>query len=301
MMYKFSLENYSGINSKFQCPRCGTPRSLTRYISNESGVYLGNDVGKCNRINKCKYHYSPKEFFRDGNTFTEERILKIKAEVVEKPNSFMKREDLSNSLKDYENNNFVKYLSNIASPTIAKNMVEKFCIGTSNHWPNSTVFWQIDIEGRIRCGKIIKYDENTGKRVKTPFFHINWYHKILKLNDFNLKQCLFGEHQLIKSPTSTIGLVESEKTAIIASIHLPNLTWLATGGINDLEPEKCSALKNKKVIMFPDMNAFDRWEKKANKLTTSLNCSIKISDILDKNIPNEIKSSGADIIDFIIK
>lgn len=300
-MYPFSLEKYSGSNSRFPCPRCGTPKSFTRYISNVSGMYLGNDVGKCNRINKCNYHYSPKDFFRDGNTFIEERNLKIKAEVVEKPISFIDSEQLINSLNNYSDNNFVKYLLKIAPESEVKKTIEKFYIGTSTFWQNSTVFWQIDIEGRIRCGKVILYDEKTGKRVKSPFPHINWYHKILGINDFNLKQCLFGEHQLIKSPTSTIGLVESEKTAIIASIHLPNLTWLATGGIHNLEPEKCSALKNKKVIMFPDMNAYEIWEKKADKLTTSLNCSIKISDILDKNIPNEIKLSGADIIDFIIK
>lgn len=300
-MYPFSLEKYSGSNSRFPCPRCGTPKSFTRYISNVSGMYLGNDVGKCNRINKCNYHYSPKDFFRDGNTFIEERNLKIKAEVVEKPISFIDSEQLINSLNNYSDNNFVKYLLKIAPESEVKKTIEKFYIGTSTFWQNSTVFWQIDIEGRIRSGKIIKYDENTGKRVKTPFSHINWYHKILDINDYNLKQCLFGEHQLIKNTTSILGLVESEKTAIIASIHLPNLTWLATGGIHNLEPEKCSALKNKKVIMFPDMNAYEIWERKASCITNELNCSIKISDILDKNIPNQIKSSGADIIDFIIK
>lgn len=54
-------------------------------------------------------------------------------------------------------------------------------------------------------------------------------------SDFHLKQCLFGEHR-IQASTGPICIVESEKTAIIASIYFPNATFVATGGLQNMQP-----------------------------------------------------------------
>ena len=44
---------------------------------------------------------------------------------------------------------------------------------------------------------------------------------------------LFGLHQLRKAPADkTIALLESEKTAVIATAHFPALLWLATGSVH---------------------------------------------------------------------
>jgi hypothetical protein len=40
------------------------------------------------------------------------------------------------------------------------------------------------------------YNANTGKRIKEPFNHATWVHSVLKLPEFNLQQCFFGEHLL---------------------------------------------------------------------------------------------------------
>ena len=50
--------------------------------------------------------------------------------------------------------------------------------------------------------------------------------------NWELTQCLFGEHLLsaIDEKQKTVALVESEKTAIIASCIMPKYIWLATGG-----------------------------------------------------------------------
>lgn len=48
--------------------------------------------------------------------------------------------------------------------------------------------------------------------------------------EWELPQCLFGEHLLKKYPNKTVALVESEKTAIICSALMPDYIWLATGG-----------------------------------------------------------------------
>ena len=100
----------------------------------------------------------------------------------------------------------------------------QFYIGTSKRWPGATIFWQIDLAGRIRTGKIMLYNPQSGKRVKTPYNHIDWVHKQLKQGHF--APCLFGLHQLRGAPKDqVVGLVESEKTAVIASGYLPAWLW----------------------------------------------------------------------------
>jgi hypothetical protein len=68
-------------------------------------------------------------------------------------------------------------------------------------------------------------------RVKGPQAFVSWAHSELKLHDFRLKQCLFGEH-LLKNSSSPVMLVESEKTAVVMSHFIPDYIWLATGGKN---------------------------------------------------------------------
>lgn len=37
----------------------------------------------------------------------------------------------------------------------------RYRIGTSNHWPNATIFWQIDQQQKVHTGKIMLYDYHT--------------------------------------------------------------------------------------------------------------------------------------------
>ena len=64
------------------------------------------------------------------------------------------------------------------------------------------------------------YNAETGHRVKGPQAFVSWAHSELKLHDFRLKQCLFGEH-LLKNSSSPVMLVESEKTAVVMSHFSP--------------------------------------------------------------------------------
>lgn len=86
----------------------------------------------------------------------------------------------------------------------------RYRIGTSNHWPNATIFWQIDQQQKVHTGKIMLYDYHTGHRVKDPFNHIAWVHKSENTKNFHLKQCLFGLH-LLRPDTKIVAIVEAEK------------------------------------------------------------------------------------------
>ena len=44
--------------------------------------------------------------------------------------------------------------------------------------------------------------------------------------DFNMVQCLFGEHLLRLHPDKKVAVVESEKTAVICSALMPEYVWV---------------------------------------------------------------------------
>ncbi len=73
-----------------------------------------------------------------------------------------------------------------------------------------------------------------------------------------MKQCLFGEHLLADSSSSakTVAIVESEKTALVATLFIPDFIWLATGGMHEcFNSEAMQVLQGREVILFPDIKA----------------------------------------------
>jgi hypothetical protein len=129
------------------------------------------------------------------------------------------------------------------------NLINIYKIGTfSRYNGGTTIFWQIDTSGNIRTGKIIKYDPNSGKRIKKPYVATNWVHSAEYKNGLNLSQCLFGEHLLKEGLSAPIAIVESEKTAIIAQAIMPDFFWIATGSLSEFKATKLDILKDRKVI-----------------------------------------------------
>lgn len=83
-----------------------------------------------------------------------------------------------------------------------------------------------------------------------------------------LFNAFFGEH-LIKKSNKTIAIVESEKTACIMSLLFQKYIWLAAGSLNGLNDQKMEVLKNRKIILYPDLGIdgpngkpFSIWESK---------------------------------------
>jgi len=154
---------------------------------------------------------------------------------TEPPPSYIEREQMERCLTGYDGNRFIRYLRRVFGDEAASKATGWYLIGTSKKFGGgAAVFPQIDLQGNIRTGKIMQFCECTGKRVKIKTSNgekplIDWVHTALKLPDFNLYQCLFGEH-LLKDNHKTVAICESEKTAIIASVYLPDMIWLASGG-----------------------------------------------------------------------
>jgi uncharacterized protein DUF6371 len=211
------------------------------------------------------------------------------------------------SFKWYQRNNLVQYLINRFGPDKADELVGRYRIGTSRHWPGATVFWQLDTLGQVRTGKVMLYDRETGKRVKKPFNHITWAHALLdkhkfeiEHSKFEIRQCLFGEHLLKEFPGKPVAIVESEKTAIIASAHNSSFIWLAAGSISNLSPKMCAVLKGRNVTLYPDLGAYDKWQDKAALLRIKIPRTVfNVSDILERNASDADRRQGLDISDFL--
>ena len=66
-MYRYQLEKYRGRSTRHVCPQCGRKSVFTRYIDTENNnIYISDIVGKCNRLDKCGYHYTPHQYFTDN-------------------------------------------------------------------------------------------------------------------------------------------------------------------------------------------------------------------------------------------
>jgi hypothetical protein len=308
--HRYILEPYKGMNTRYRCPNCQQrDKTFARYIDTETGKHIHPTVGKCNRENNCGYHYTPKQYFQDTNiSFDTPQPKTYKPRPVTpqpKPVSFIPVEVFKQSLQIdktvlqvAETNHFVKFLIALFGVEVANQLVSRYFIATSKHWNGATVFWQIDTQGKIRTGKIMLYSPTTGKRVKEPFNHISWVHKALKKPEFELRQCFFGEHLLIDK-TKPVAIVESEKTAVIASVYLPQFIWVAVGSLTNLNAEKCSILKGRTVTLFPDLNGFEKWSNKAKELSHI--AIFNVSDLLERKATEAERKQGLDLADYLIK
>ncbi len=204
-LHRYTLEPYKTMKNRYHCPECQhRVKTFVRYIDTQTGEHLADDVGRCNRESKCGYHYTPKQYFQKHKTYTEQgfsstftkKSLKPQAILVRKPkaSSLIPVQLFEGSLKNYEINGFAGFLTKLFGVEIANQLISRYLIGTSKHWGGATVFWQIDGRGNVRTGKIMLYSPVTGKRSKEAYHHPNWVHNVLKLPEFNLQQCLFGEH-----------------------------------------------------------------------------------------------------------
>jgi hypothetical protein len=295
--HKYSLVK----RGKSICPEC-KKRTFVLYINSMTGEPLHPDVGKCDRADNCGHHYTPKQYFTDNHIpFDKDVATTPRMGTPSKPQpapSYIDAGIFKKSLQGYDNNRLIEYLCTVVGEEATKGVIQRYFIGSSKHWDGSTVFWQIDGGGRVHAGKIMQYDSRTGKRVKDPINKISWVHAVLKLEGFQLCQCLFGEH-LLSGNNKTVAMVESEKTAIIASVYLPDFVWLACGGCGNLSAKLCESLKGRSVVLFPDAGKYDEWNEKAKALASV--CTVSVSSLIEKESSEAERKAGFDLADYLVR
>ncbi|MBK8366270.1 MAG: hypothetical protein IPL10_02345 [Bacteroidetes bacterium] len=228
---KLKLESKTRFKVK-ACP-CGKSNSDGKFVPFEGYEKFG-------------YCHACSKTFYPNNEFDHSIVADLKSQPKPKIITFPKSY-LIQSTKKVENN-LSTFLLNRFDPINVAKAIKQYHLGNSKLWKGASVLWYINTNQKITTGKIMLFNQDTSKRVTKPFHHINWVHNVLGIPNENINKCLFGEHLLDEFPDKPVAIVESEKTAIIASICLPDFIWMATGGVKDLSYERLKPLKNKKLF-----------------------------------------------------
>lgn len=156
-----------------------------------------------------------------------------------------------------------------------------YMVGSSVY--GHTIFWQIDQEGKVRTGKMMRY-KTDGHRDKTAPWNFDYIHAALfrdqrhpEYDDtkVEVRQCLFGLHLLnrykYKDVEQTVCIVESEKTALLMAIAYGNNSkqvWMACGGLGSLNIARLAPLiaDHRNIILYPDRDGIEAWRQKAEQL-----------------------------------
>ena len=185
-----------------------------------------------------------------------------------------------------ENNTLVEWIrTGIKWDTVQRKRVDEvltaYLVGSSVY--GHTIFWQIDNEGKVRTGKMMKYRQD-GHRDKVAAWNFDYIHAALfrdqrhpEYDDtkMEVRQCLFGLHLLnhykYKDVAQTVCIVESEKTALLMAIAYGNnakQVWMACGGLGSLNATRLAPLiaDHRNIILYPDRDGIEAWRQKAEQL-----------------------------------
>ena len=312
MGYKYHLLKYRGKASRLTCPNCGRKNCFAPYVDANDQI-VGEQYGRCNHESSCGYvKYPPSEReWRESRSEYQSRRKRPEKHIISRPEPkpeppggicTIPQEIVSKTIRTKPLSDFLKFLLTMFDMDTVVALVKEYYIGVTK--AGDVIFYQIDSQGRCRTGKVMKYNPETGHRIKDPNAKtpITWVHSLLKQQgvlpqEWELTQCLFGEHLLKKYPDKPVCLVEAEKTAIIAAALVPDCIWVAVGGKTQLG-DKVEVLEGRTVIAFPDVDGYDKWVEKCAERPY---LNIQVSDYLQNNATDEDRQMGADIADVLIR
>ena len=316
MSYRYQLEKYRGRGTRYSCPQCGRKYCFTRYIDTENNnQYISERVGKCNRLDKCGYHYTPREYFTDNPWLRDNSCLFVRnhrktnkqtnEQPVQEPPKLtgrLPRWFMERTLGvecDYK-----AWLRATFGESVANRIIADYYIGggyTNDPDKSATcaIFWQVDCNNCVRTGKLMNYNPITGKRVKGEAGYVNWIHSIMRAEGalpeaWELEQCLYGEHLLQLRPTDVVALAEGPKTAHIGSALMPDMVWVAVDSMMSLSAERLTPLKGRSVVLFPDEGkGYQEWAKRIVDIAAEVGVDYCVSQFMESHA----QASGDDIGD----
>ena len=302
--YNYRLATYSETKQNRwnrHCPHCGR-EDFSPYINVHTGEPVDEKVcGKCNHNSSCGYHMPPREWYAkygsgqksqrnqydtSAAAVRQKRMEKFKASAfnaIAARTTYVpfSKQPLHPAVEEYfgrmkalcdesqpGTNVLTEYLYKRFPKERVDEVLRRYQVGNTDD--GRAIFWQIDSRGNVRTGKVMAYGSDGHRKKGKGAF--TWVHTCEGELVFEcIGQCLFGEH-LMKdyfdsdSPFKTVAVVESEKTALIMSILVPDVLWLATGGKQNFNSKMLRSLLGEKVLVFPDADAVEGWSMKATEI-----------------------------------
>ena len=285
--HQYSLEKGS---KKHHCPDCNK-KTFVLYIDTETGDYLPEQYGRCDRESNCSYHLNP---YSDG--YAKAILEQERGNRWDLPNNWKPQrkkvtpqpppepvlfdfDTFKQTLQPerYEKNTFIQNLFyRVQFPfevdEVTK-VIQLYRLGTvaNGYRAGANTFPFIDIKGNLRAVQVKQFDEQN-HTTGTDFLHsiIEKHHtrnnkSLPEWLEAYTKQdkrisCLFGEHLLSKYHSNPVALVEAPKTAVYGTLYfgLPetpeSLIWLAVYNKSSFSFDKLKVLKGRFVYVFPDLS-----------------------------------------------
>lgn len=266
--YRFERSGKKG-----DCPQCGK-KSVFRYYEG-----VPREFGKCERANNCGYHNKP-----------DAAIKPVELPQPElKPQVYVDAEKVDGWVK------------NLTSPfhvwarDLGVTDLHLYGWGVGTDEKGNTVFIHQNIKGEFWNAKFIAYTEGGSRKKDVDAF----YMRHPKNGKYSV--CLFGEHLLNAEKAKRVCIVESEKTAVIASFFYPQYDWVACGANTGLSDEKVGVLVGRKVWNLRDADIAGRstcTAKKMETCKTPLKCEgCKVPHIEKRLAQWRIEYQGLDLFD----
>lgn len=191
-------------------------------------------------------------------------------------------------------NSFAMSMQKVFGANATAEVIRLYQLGTfpATGRYDDVMFPLINKHGRILDIKVQAYecDERSDR-----FFHsfkCYWLGKKANEEAEFAHEALFGEHLLPLFPSKTVVLVESPKNACVGAAVYPQYLWVAAGNKCMLKREVLEVLRGRKVVVYPDNDAFDEWQQKLRSM----------QDIaLFKCEHSHDESEKGDIADYLIK
>lgn len=253
-------EKFKFSKKGIKCPSCPSSDAFFPIVKRNGEI--DKETGKC--FSCGQFFTSKKGYEKKEYEFEIKQTFNIKPEFLEKLKDKPLVDNFSTELlRRYNDVGFYLKRYNVVCASIAGN----------KNWRNFTGFPKIDHSQKIRSIKCFQYDKN----IKTTFYtvknegkkdkkvrNINWLHTLKpELYDSKKTQfvdCFFGEHLIYTTDYKYIGVVESEKTAIVSNYFFgKDWIFLATGSKSNINKLSLKGISDKKVVLFPDADGLKAW------------------------------------------
>ncbi len=259
--------------ARMRCPSCGRV-GYKPYI-NPDGTLVDETCGRCDHESSCGYHKKPSEMKGEVSLVRCHHIAE--GQTPYKPKKAISIEHKYVTMRlPQEGNTLINYLRsqplNIKQRMALDQMLKLYMVGTTRP-DGDTIWWQEDEHRVVRSGKIMRYKPD-GHRDKNHWG--GWIHsRMIKAgmidgSEYEYVGCLFGQHLLPVFPNAEVGIVESEKSALICSIFSDprDKIWMAVGGLSLLnEARLLPLIQEKRIItVYPDHDGYEKWMGKVSMI-----------------------------------
>lgn len=273
--YRYQLESRrvtGRLQKKYQCPQCKQMRCFVRYVDTHNGCcYVADDVGKCDHQNSCGYHYRPGDYYRDNQWAAEPHKPAAASRYTPPPQLPLQPLPMTLVWRSHSPvSTFWQWVTTVVAPHLGAStetvsrVFHDYLIGATHQ--SDVIFWQVDLQGRVHTGHIMCYRPDGHRQGYQSWTHYQLQRRgELPLN-YQPPKCLYGEHLLTVYGDKPVGLVESEKTALLMAISQPELLWLATAGCGGLTAEKLAPLRSRRLLVFPDSGCYAKWSQQLSRI-----------------------------------